>query len=406
MIPVEEAIARVRAGLEPVESETVPLAAALERVTAAAIAARVAHPPQDMSAMDGYAVRATDIASPPVELGVIGEAPAGAAYAGVVGPGQAVRIFTGGPVPAGADTVVIQEDTEAVPARHRVRILQSPERGRYIRPAGMDFMAGETVIAAGRRITARTLALLAAMNIAEVPVRRRPRIALLSLGSELVEVGAQPGPYSVINSNSHGLAAFFRAEGAEVTDLGIAPDDAAATGDRLEQLKDAGADLLVTTGGASVGDHDLIRDVLGDRGFETAFWKVAMRPGKPSFFGRLRGPGFGNLPVLGLPGNPVSALVSAVLYGRPFLAARLGRAEAVNRPVAARLTTALAANDSRQDYLRAAVELDETGMYRASPFPRQDSAMILPLERADGLIVRPPHAPARAAGETVPVILL
>jgi molybdopterin molybdotransferase len=393
MIPVAEAMARIAGAFTPVSSEIVALSAAAGRVLAEDVAARRTQPPHDLSAMDGWALRAADAAQPGARLAIIGESAAGRAFAGAVEPGQAVRIFTGAPVPAGADAIVIQEDATREGGHVTLNIAAAP--GRHIRRAGLDFREGVTALAAGTRLDHRHISLAAAMNHAWLTVRRRPRIALLATGDELVRPGDVPGPAQIVNSNTHGLAAFISARGGEPVDLGIAPDRV----DVLEQMARgaSGCDLLVTLGGASVGDHDLVQKVLADGGAALDFWKIAMRPGKPLMFGRT---GFG-VPLLGLPGNPVSALVTALLFLRPALAALLGTTDPL--PVrTARLCRDLAANDKRQDYLRATLSAD--GL--VTPLPVQDSSMLSALARADCLLLRAPDAPAAKAGDSAEVILL
>lgn len=397
MIPVEEATARILAAFAPLPAETVSIAEALGRVLAEDVIARVTQPPADVSAMDGYAVRAADVASVPVTLTRVGEAPAGGSHSGTVAPGQCVRIFTGGPVPPGADTIVIQEDTEA--AGDRVTIKESAPRGRYVRPAGLDFRAGEIGIKAGRVIGVRDVALAAAMNHPWLRVRRRPRIAILATGDEVVMPGEPIGPNQIVSSNGLALAAIVAASGGEPIQLGVAPDRA----DALQALT-AGArnaDLLVTTGGVSVGEHDLVRSALGAKGLALDFWQIAMRPGKPLMFGRI-----GDTPVLGLPGNPVSSLVCATIFLRPALARMLGRPDAATQTQKAVLGGDLGANDRRQDYLRATTSTDPSGRTVATPFTRQDSSMLATLARADCLIIRPPNAPPAKAGDPVDVIAL
>jgi len=397
MIPVADALARMTAAFSPLAAEQVALADALGRVLAEDVAARVTHPPAAVSAMDGYAVRHDDVAALPATLRVIGAAPAGGAFDGTVAAGEAVRIFTGGPVPDGADCIVIQEDTEA--DGERVTIAAAGPRGHYIRPAGLDFSAGDVGLRAGRVLTARDIGFAAAMNVPWLRVRRRPRVAILSSGDELVNPGDPLGPHQIISSNGISLAAFVVACGGDAINLGIAADD-----ERILTTMAAGArgaDLLVTSGGASVGDHDLIQKALGGTGLEVDFWKVAMRPGKPLLFGRL-----GETPLLGLPGNPVSSLVCAVIFLRPIMATMLGVARPDGPPMTARTGLDLAENDRRQDYLRATLARDDDGDLTATPFGKQDSSMLSRLARADCLIVRPPHAPALAAGGRVEIIPL
>ncbi len=397
MISVEEARQRITGSFEALPPEQVGLSEALGRVLAEDVAARMTQPPVAVSAMDGYAVRAADVKSVPATLDRIGEAPAGEAFAGEVGPGQAVRIFTGGPVPPGADAIVIQEDTET--DGKTVTVKESAAEGRYIRPAGLDFREGDIGLHTGRVLSARDIGLAAAMNVPWLGVRRRPRIAILATGDEVVMPGDPLGPNQIVSSNGPALAAFVTANGGAPVNLGIAAD----TSDALKSMAAGakGADLLVTTGGASVGEHDLVQSALGEVGFEVDFWRVAMRPGKPLMFGRL-----GDTPLLGLPGNPVSSLVCAVLFLGPIMETMLGLDGADEPPVQAILGADLGENDRRQDYLRARLSRDGDGNHVATPFERQDSSMLFTLVQSDCLVVRPPHAPTAKKGERVEIILL
>jgi molybdopterin molybdotransferase len=395
MISVEEALARITAAFRPLAVETLGLGEALGR--AEDVVARVTQPPHAVSAMDGYAVRAADVAAVPVTLEEVGEAPAGGAYEGTLEAGQTVRIFTGGPLPAGANAIVIQENTEA--AGSRVTVNEGVAPGTYVRPAGLDFRKGERGIAAGRLLTARDVGLAAAMNVPWLRVRRRPRIAILSTGDELVMPGEPIGPNQLVSSNGISLAGLITACGAEPVNLGIARDSR----DSLLALAEGarGADLLVTSGGASVGKHDLVRLVLRERGLELDFWKIAMRPGKPLMFGKLD-----QIPLLGLPGNPVSSLVCGALFLRPVIDVMLGRSAAERPAETAVLGTPLGANDRRQDYLRARLSYDSEGRRVATAFERQDSAMFATLAHADCLIVRPPHAAQAEAGQVAEIVPL
>jgi len=397
MIAVEEALARILAAMPALPAETVGLREALGRVLAEPVVARITQPPSAVSAMDGYAVRAADVTEAPVTLRQIGEAPAGGAYTGTVGPGETVRIFTGGPLPDGADTIVIQENTESDDGR--VTVLEPAPSGQFIRPAGLDFRAGDAGVAAGRRLTVRDVGLAAAMNVPWLRVRRRPRIALLSTGDELVMPGETVGPNQIIGSNGLSLAAFVEAHGGEALNLGIAPDNIEALTRLTGEAR--GADLLVTTGGVSVGEHDLVSSALGDLGLALDFWKIAMRPGKPLLFGTI-----GDTPILGLPGNPVSSLVCAIVFLKPAIDAMQGLSPEGHPTEAAVLGAALGANDHRQDYLRAELAYESDGRRVATPFDRQDSSMLATLAHADCLIVRPPGAPAAAAGESVAILPL
>jgi molybdopterin molybdotransferase len=396
MLSVEEARARITAGLRPTAPEVVALAAAWGRVAAGPVRARLTQPPADVSAMDGYALRAAD-GSAGARLRVIGSAPAGHPFPGPVGPGEAVRLFTGSLVPAGADAILLQED--ATRDGDLVTVREAVVAGRHIRRAGQDFSTGETLIAAGRRLTARDVGLAAAANHPWLMVHRRPRVAILATGDEIALPGEPIPPGGIVSSNSHALAALVRAAGGEPTVLPVATDDP----ERIAAAADAvgGADLLLTTGGASVGDHDLVVEGLARRGLEVDFWKIAMRPGKPLMHGRL-----GAVPVLGLPGNPVSALVCAILFALPALDRLTGGVGAPPPTAPATLGAAVKANDQRADHLRAAVAVSPDGGTVATPFPVQDSAMLHRLAQADALVLRAPHAPALPSGAPVRIIRL
>jgi len=395
MISVDEARARILAPLRPVPPEVVPLPDAWGRVLAEPVLARLNQPPSDMSAMDGYALRAVDGAVGS-RVPVVGHAPAGRPFKGRVEPGQAVRLFTGSVVPDGADAVIIQEDVERV--GDTITLKEAAISGRHIRRGGQDFGVGDLLIAPGHRLGARHIGLAAAANHPWLTVHRRPRIAILATGDEIVLPGEALPVGGIVSSNAHALAAMVRAGGGDPVVLPIAADTSAAIAAAADRL--SGIDLLVTTGGASVGEHDLVQSGLSTRGFTLDFWTVAMRPGKPLLFGELAG-----VPVLGLPGNPVSAIVCAVVFLWPALA-RLGGLADTTLPVAsARLGAAVAANDHRADHLRATVTMDETGPI-ATPFARQDSAMLRLLTEAGCLALRPPHGPALPAGASVPVIRL
>ncbi|HZU89192.1 MAG TPA: gephyrin-like molybdotransferase Glp, partial [Stellaceae bacterium] len=310
MISVEEALSRLLAPLGPLPPEQIPLTDGLGRVLAEEVAARRTQPPFAVSAMDGYAVRAADLGQIPVTLKIVAEVPAGAGFGGHVGPGEAARIFTGAPLPQGTDTIVIQED--AARAGDRVTIREGAPRGRYVRREGLDFRAGEALLGAGRRLSARDVGLIAAMNRPWLFVHRRPRVAILSTGDEIVMPGEPIGPHQIVSSNSLGLSAFVAACGGIPVSVGNAPDDPEAL--RRIAAATRGVDLLVTTGGVSVGEHDIVRDALAEDGFELDFWQIAMRPGKPLMVGRYRG-----TPMLGLPGNPVSTMVCALLFLKPAI---------------------------------------------------------------------------------------
>lgn len=401
LLPVEDALARILATAErPLGAESVALADTLGRRLAEDLAARRTQPPCAVSAMDGYAVRAADIASIPARLKVVGVSSAGHGFSGSVKTGEAARIFTGAPVPDGADTILIQEDAKAEDGY--VTALTSEPLGRYVRRAGLDFAAGDVLLKAGRRMGPAELALAAAMNHATLSVVRRPRVAILATGDELVPPGKEPGPDQIVASNNFAVGAYARQAGAEVIDLGIAGDDFAALEAAIRRARDLKADVLVTLGGASVGDHDLVQTALTREGMELGFWRIAMRPGKPFMHGRI-----GDMRILGLPGNPVSAIVCAVLFLVPLVRALSGDADAgadATRP--AILGADLPENDQRQDYLRATLAGGENGKPVATAFTRQDSSMLGVLASAHALIVRAPHAPAAKAGDECKVLSL
>jgi molybdopterin molybdotransferase len=365
-------------------------------VLAADLIAPRDQPPAAVSAMDGYAVRAADLAAGAAELRLIGSAPAGGRFEGEVGAGQTVRIFTGGLLPAGADAVALQENARADGDRIRLEGQIAP--GTFVRPAGLDFGAGDLALPAGRRLSARDLGLAAALNQVWLPVRRQPRIALLATGDELVMPGQALSPSQIVNSNSIALGAMVRAWGGLASDLGIARDQPAEVAAVVDRL--AGVDLLVTLGGASVGEHDLVQSVLGDRGLKLDFWRIAMRPGKPLMFGRV-----GGVPLLGLPGNPVSAGVCAVLFVRAAICMLLGL-DPTPPEIPAVLGRALGPNDRRQEYLRARAHWGEDGRLVAIPAELQDSSMFATFARADCLIRRAPFAPAMPVGTAVPILPL
>jgi molybdopterin molybdotransferase len=391
MISVEDAQTRIKAAFQPVATETVALAELCGRVTAEDIRAQTDQPPDAVSSMDGYAVRQADGDS---ARSLIGSAPAGHPFAGTVGPHEAVRIFTGSVIPDGADGVVIQEDVDILGGK--IVFTAAAIRPDYIRPAALDFRRGDVLVTAGHIVTARDLALLAAADITSATVRRRPCVAFASIGDELSAPGAPRRPGGIVASSGFGLAAMIAKWGGVPLDLGILADSAA----EIATIADAEADILVTLGGASVGDHDLVQHALGARDFQLDFWKVAMRPGKPLIFGRL-----GVRPLLGMPGNPVSALVCAMLFLKPAIAALLGLAPGTIARGTARLQCDLAANDRREAYIRASLSRN-SGELWATPFDVQDSSMLTVLAKADALIVRPPGAPAAKAGSSIEIIPL
>jgi len=396
MISVDQAINRIASAFRPVASELVGIEHASGRVLAEDVVARASQPADAVSAMDGYAVRSEDAVTSGTTLKVVGSVPAGHPFSGRINPGEAVRIFTGGVVPAGADAIVMQEDTDN-DRDGNVRLNVCATRGRHIRNKGLDFRRGETLLPAGRMLAARDLSLLAAADLPNVMVRRHPIVKFVATGDELSRPGEPRRPGGIVASSGYALASLVAGWGAKAVDLGILPDTLEAVASIAAQARDA--DLVLTMGGASVGDHDLVQRALGPEGFALDFWKVAMRPGKPLIFGRL-----GETPLIGLPGNPVSTIVCALLFVRPAIATLLGTTIALQRlPV--RLARELPANDSRQDYIRASLS-DRNAELWAEPFPIQDSSMLSLLSRADCLVVRTPGAPRAQAGETVEAILL
>jgi molybdopterin molybdotransferase len=402
LMPVADALAAVLAGADPLPEESVALDAAFHRTLARDIAALRTQPPAAMSAMDGYAVRAAD-AVPNARLKVIGEVAAGRPFDGALDAGQAARIFTGGVIPAGADAVVIQEDT----ARDgdTVTINEAAKHNAHIRAAGLDFREGDVLLRHGTQLTDRDLSLAAAMNHPRLPVHRRPKVAVLATGDELVMPGTTPGPGQIVYSNGFALRALARSEGADVIDLGIAGDTIEETTEAIRRGRDSGADVLITTGGASVGDHDVVQRALKAEGVEMAFWKVALRPGKPMMHGRLPRAS-GAMRVIGLPGNPTSSYICAFLFMAPLLRALSGHRDIHHPLETATLGNDLRANDQRQDYLRARIETKPDGTVIASTVTHQDSSLLVNLATARALIVRPPHAPAAKAGEPCAILRL
>ncbi|NIX77162.1 molybdopterin molybdotransferase MoeA [Microvirga terricola] len=409
LIPVEEALRLVLASVEkPVEMEHAPLAACAGRTLAEDVLALRDQPPFPASAMDGYAVRSADIGGVPQTLKLIGTSAAGKRFPGSVGAMQAVRIFTGAPMPDGADAVVIQEDTDR--AGDEVIIKEAPRLHQHIRGAGNDFKAGEAFLKAGQRLDARHIALAAAMGHGTLPVYRRPRIAILATGDELVRAGQTPGPDQITASSLPATAIMVEKAGGTAIDLGIAGDTLASLEERIKAARDAEADLLVTLGGASVGEHDLVQAALVGQGMDLGFWRVALRPGKPLMHGRL-----GPMLLLGLPGNPVSTLVCGILFLVPAIRALLGDLNAGGDPTeAAILGCDVGANQARQDYMRASLALREIDLPSAgrlqitvaTPHGAQDSSMLGILARSDALLVRPPHAPSAKTGEPCRIIRL
>ena len=401
LLPVDDARARILEGLVPGDAERCALAEAMGRVVASDVASRLSLPPEAVSAMDGYAIRVADCQTVGATLTRIGESAAGRPWDGRLGPGQAVRIFTGAVVPDGADGIILQEDVEAGSETDGavITVNEVPRDGQFIRPAGLDVTAGDIILTAGTVMSARLISLATSAGHTDISVWRRPHIGVLSTGDELVLPGDVPERGQIISSNATYLAAFIRACGAVPVDLGIARDRAGAM---LEQVRAASLplDMVVTTGGASVGTHDHLVSDLSSAGTELGFWRIAMRPGKPLLHGRIDG-----IPLLGLPGNPVSSAVCANIFLRPAIAQLSGSS---HRPqmIAAELTEALRENDQRQDYLRSSLRYGEDGRARVTPARKQDSSMISIYANADALIVRPPFDAAKSAGDQVMVMRL
>jgi molybdopterin molybdotransferase len=398
LVPVDEALQRLLDGAAPLPGESVALADAAGRVLAEPVVALRTQPPFNASAMDGYATRSADVASVPARLSVIGMAPAGRGFTGTVSKGQAVRIFTGAPLPDGADTIVIQENVRDL-GDGQIEVTEPTAEGRNIRRRGLDFGQGDVLLAKGRVLDPAALSLSASANHPNLTVVRRPLVAIIATGDELLPPGSELGPDQIISSNAYGVTATARSVGAQALDLGIAADRPEAIAALVKKAVEAGADVIVTLGGASVGDHDLIHDVLTGEGMQLDFWKIAMRPGKPLMFGRL-----GNVRCIGLPGNPVASIVCSQLFLKPLLARLGGRDHSQDLRIA-KLGSAMQANDLRQDYVRAVVR-EDAGQLVATPFGIQDSSMLRMLADANGLIVREPFAPAAQAGAACNVLML
>ena len=410
MIAVEVAKQRIFEAIDrgaPIGSETLPLAMAAGRVLSQSIHARLTQPPLAVSAMDGWAVRSQDCQATPTLLQSVGEVAAGQIPTLGILVNQCQRIFTGAPIPGGADAVIVQENTTVLPDG-RVECRTSVLAGQHIRQAGIDFMLGEQILTAPKILTARDLSLAAAANHPTVEVFKRPRIGIISTGSELIAAGQTPRHAAeIISSNSHALAALIRASGGEAIDLGIVSDQIQHLSDRIDSALAQNLQMVVTIGGASVGDYDLVQSVMASRGMVLDFWKIAMRPGKPLIFGHLPR---GNLAqqdilFLGLPGNPVSCFICALVFLRPAIERFMGL-ELPLRRLMATSRIAIKPNDERREFQRAAlVQNDELG-WQVTPASRNDSSLHTILAAADCLIERPPFAAAVAVGGAVEVLLL
>jgi len=400
-LTVDEAVEAILNKTQRLNSETVGIDHAHSRVLAKPLTAKLTQPPFNASAMDGYALHYSDIATIPARLRLVGESAAGSRYTGTIKQGEAVRIFTGAPVPDDADTVVIQEKTNRIDDQY-VEIIEESGINQNIRPLGGDFKRGQTLLGEGHFLTPSAIALIAASGHDTVTVIRRPRIAILATGDELVPAGGTPGPDQIIASNSYGLTDIAQFYGAEVINLGIANDNKEAIKSAVLKAQESKADLLLTSGGVSVGDYDLVQVVLKECGMTLDFWKIAMRPGKPLMFGELSGSH--PLLVMGLPGNPISSLVCAQLFLVPLLNKMAGRRYRQNI-ISARLTKALPANGPRRHYIRTVLERDENGVFLATPQSSQDSSLLSLMAVANGLIVHEKEAASLKAGDSCRVFI-
>jgi molybdopterin molybdotransferase len=399
LLPVADALHRVLEHATPLDIERLALMQCHGRVLAEDLRALRSQPPADVSAMDGYAVRVTDVQYVPTDLRVVGEVAAGRPFSGAIKTGEAVRIFTGGEMPTGGDAIVIQENTTRT--GRMVIVTALPQAGRHIRIKGLDFNQGDLLLERGRMLSGRDLGLAASMNHPLLPVHRKARVAILATGDELVAPGKEPWPGQIVYSNGYPVMTLARQEQADVDDLGIVPDRVEETVAAIRKARDANADVLVTLGGASVGDYDLVQKALAAERIELSFWKIAMRPGRPMMHGRL-----GKMHVLGLPGNPVSAYVCAFLFLLPLLRKLAGRADTVPTPEHALLGSDLPENDERADYLRARMSRTVRGALVATPSPVQDSSLTRVLAEADCLILREPFAAKTTAGSPCVILKL
>ncbi|MDJ0613051.1 MAG: molybdopterin molybdotransferase MoeA [Rhizobiaceae bacterium] len=404
LIPAEEALNIVLDDISPTQTETVTLYNASGRVLAKDLTSKRTQPPFDASAMDGYAVRQSDIATLPAVLKIIGESRAGVPFEGNIQSGEAVRIFTGAVVPSGADSIVIQENTESSEPE-TIRILSGVPEGKFIRKAGLDFKQGETLLRIGEELTPSRLALAASMNYAEIPVYKKPKVALLSTGDELVLPGKSLADGQIIASNTFGLIASVQNCGGEVLDFGIVEDTKDTLHETFEKALEARCDLIVTTGGASVGDHDLVMPVAREMGFEFEIAKIAMRPGKPFLFAKLRDEDH-SVCLTGLAGNPVSSLVAFNVFVRPLIQIMAGGTAETASMRKAILGRNLPENDERAEYMRATLETGPDGQLVATPFDTQDSSMLANLVRADCLVYRAVKAAAVSKGEPVEIVII
>lgn len=398
LLPVDDALKALLEHAQPLGDEWVPLKEASGRILSQDLISKRTHPPFNASAMDGYAVKYSDAATIGARLKQVGESAAGKGFHGTFQQGECVRIFTGAPVPHSADTVLIQENTQII-SDNLIEVTTPAEQGRHIRPKGYDFQKDEVLLNQGRKIDFTALTLAASMNYELLPVFKKPKVAILATGDELVNPGQDPGLDQIIASNSHGIMALCDHIGAHVTDLGIAHDHFDQIEAAIDQAIDLNTNLLVTIGGASVGNHDLVQQALKNRGMDLNFWKIAMRPGKPLMFGTI-----GPMRVLGLPGNPASSLVTSILFLSPLIKALAGD-DSRTKIISAATTKPLKDNDRRQDYLRSFAEQQPDGTYLITPFDKQDSSLMSIFAKANALLIRPPFAPLQKEGDLCDIIL-
>lgn len=398
LLPVDRALEKLLDGAEPKGTEMMPISQLRGRILAKDLVSKRTHPPFNASAMDGYAVKFNDAAEIGATLRVVGESAAGHGYHGTFEEGETIRIFTGAPVPASADTILIQENTEKL-EDGRIKVTVPAQANRHIRLAGVDFSKDQVLLRKNREMDYSAITLAASMNYADVEVFQKPLISVLATGDELVPPGEEPGLDQIIASNAFGVMAMCESAGADSLDLGIAQDKLDVIKTSVQQALDSKSDILVTIGGASVGDHDLVQQALVEMGMELNFWKIAMRPGKPLMYGTL-----GKMRFMGLPGNPASSLVTASLFLAPLIRRLAGR-NTITPVSTAKLTVELPENDHRQEYMRAHIETNSNGDKVVTPFTRQDSSLVRVFADANGLLIRPPEAKAASIGDTCDVIL-
>ncbi len=403
LIPATDALQIILRDAAPQTSELVKLRQANGRVLKSDLNALRTQPPFDASAMDGYAVRQQDITNLPVRLKVIGQSAAGHPYRGSIGNNEAIRIFTGAQVPDQTDTIIIQENTQT--DSESVNILKGNSPGKFIRQAGLDFREGDCLLQSGRVIDPQSISLAASMNHPQLEVWKKPVAAILATGDELVLPGNSLAQGEIIASNSFALASIVEEAGGEALDMGIAKDKVESLIEHVQSAISQGADIIITIGGASVGDHDLVLPAMQKIGFEFEFSKIAMRPGKPFLFAKNQSTGK-TIRMLGLAGNPVSSIIAGQVFVRPLINAMAGLPEAHSKPQQAILGCDLKANDERQEYMRVLINVDDHGTLIATPFETQDSSMLANLNRADALLIRAINAPAANSGEACEVVLL